>query len=207
MNTALPAPRSETMAAVEARRRERTPAIWIFLALDCTSFGLFFVVFMAERLGQAALFDASAQQLDARLGFLNACILITSSWLVAWAAQVGMAGRIAQAQTLLRWAIGVGAGFGVVKIWEYADKIGDGINVATNDFFIFYFALTGLHLVHYLGGMVLLGILAAGPSRTGDAQESISRYQAWLHGGGLYWHMVDLLWIFIFSLLYLVGAR
>ena len=195
------------MAAVEARRRERTPAIWIFLALDCTSFGLFFIVFMAERLGQSALFDASAQQLDARLGFLNACILITSSWLVAWAAQVGMAGRIAQAQTLLRWAIGVGAGFGGVKIWEYADKIGDGISVATNDFFIFYFALTGLHLVHYLGGMVVLGILAAGPSRTGDAQESLSRYQAWLHGGGLYWHMVDLLWIFIFSLLYLVGAR
>ena len=70
-------------------RRARTPAIWIFLSLDCASFGLFFIVFMAERMAQPALFDASAQQLDARLGFLNACILITSSWLVAWAARVG----------------------------------------------------------------------------------------------------------------------
>ena len=195
------------MSTAATRRRERTPAIWIFLALDCASFGLFFLVFMTERLDQAARFDASAQQLDARLGFLNACILITSSWLVAWATRVGMAGRIDEAQRLLWRALAVGAGFGVVKIWEYADKIGDGISVATNDFFIFYFALTGLHLVHYLAGMILLVVLATGPARGGDAAANEARYRTWLHGGGLYWHMVDLLWIFIFSLLYLVGAR
>jgi len=195
------------MGEVAARRRQRTPAIWIFLALDCASFGLFFLVFMAERMAQAELFDASAQRLDARLGFINACILITSSWLVAWATQVGMAGRIAEARRLLGYALAVGAFFGVVKIWEYAQKIGEGITFAANDFFIFYFALTGLPLVHYLVGMAILAVLAAGPARTGDPADNEARYRAWLTGGGLYWHMVDLLWIFIFSLLYLVGAR
>ncbi len=201
-----PSPRPEAHPAGNPRRRTRTPAIWIFLALDCASFGLFFQVFMVERLDQAALFDASARQLDARLGFANACILITSSWLVAWATRTGMAGRVAEARRLLWTALAVGALFGVVKIWEYAEKISEGITVAANDFFVFYFALTGLHLLHYLAGMVLLAILATGPARAGDAAENLARYKVWLTGGGLYWHMVDLLWIFIFSLLYLVGA-
>jgi nitric oxide reductase NorE protein len=55
--------------------------------------------------------------------------------------------------------------------------------------------------------MVILAVLAAGPARAGDSGENEARYKVWLTGGGLYWHMVDLLWIFIFSLLYLVGAR
>ena len=201
------APPEPAVVGSGAARRARTPPIWIFLALDCASFGLFFIVFMAERMAQPALFDASAQQLDARLGFLNACILITSSWLVAWATRVGVAGQIALARRLLGAALGVGACFGVVKVLEYAHKIGEGITIAANDFFIFYFALTGIHLVHYLVGMVVLAILAAGPSKTGSAEERERRYRGWLVGGGLYWHMVDLLWIFIFSLLYLVGAR
>ena len=200
-------PMVEANPAAPTKRGARTPAIWIFLSLDCASFGLFFIVFMAERVAQPALFDAGAQQLDARLGFLNACILITSSWLVAWATQVGTAGRIAEARKLLVAALAVGACFGGVKIFEYAQKIDEGLTIAANDFFIFYFALTGIHLVHYLAGMVLLGILATGPGKTGAPALRDARYRAWLHGGGLYWHMVDLLWIFIFSLLYLVGAR
>ena len=200
-------PEAEAAAGGTPDRRARTPAIWIFLSLDCASFGLFFIVFMAERMAQPALFDASAQQLDARLGFLNACILITSSWLVAWATRVGLAGQIPQARRLLMAALAVGACFGVVKVLEYAQKIGAGLTIAANDFFMFYFALTGIHLVHYLVGMVVLAILAAGPGNTGPQAARDARYRGWLVGGGLYWHMVDLLWIFIFSLLYLVGAR
>lgn len=202
------------MAAVEpaataapVARRERAPAIWIFIALDCSSFGLFFLVFMAERLGQAALFDQSAQRLNAELGFLNACILITSSWLVAWANVAGRRGDLAQARRLLLWAMAVAAGFGVVKTWEYMEKFSAGLTVSTNEFFTFYFALTGIHFVHYVVGMILLGVLAKGPSRFGPPDEARVHHLQWLEGGSLYWHMVDLLWIFIFSLLYLIGAR
>lgn len=184
-----------------------TPPIWIFLALDCASFGVFFLAFMVERMGQVELFDRSAQSLDARIGFANACILITSSWLVAAACQAGLAGRVPAARRLLAWAMAVAACFGVAKVYEYWSKLAEGITFATNDFFVFYYALTGIHLVHYLVGMVILGILASGPGEFGKPAEIAARYRAWLTGGALYWHMVDLLWIFIFSLLYLVGAR
>jgi nitric oxide reductase NorE protein len=192
---------------VVGARRERAPAIWIFIALDCTSFGLFFLVFMVERLGHAVLFDQSAQQLNASLGFLNACILITSSWLVAWANVAGRKGAFREAQRLLLASIGVAACFGVVKTYEYYEKFAAGITVATNEFFTFYFALTGIHFIHYLVGMILLGVLAKGPDPFGPTDQSQAHYRTWLEGGSLYWHMVDLLWIFIFSLLYLIGAR
>jgi nitric oxide reductase NorE protein len=188
-------------------RPERAPAIWIFIALDCSSFGLFFVVFMAERLSQAALFDESAQRLNAGLGFLNACILITSSWLVAWANVAGRKGDFRLARRLLMAAMGIAACFGVVKSYEYFEKFAAGITVATNEFFTFYFALTGIHFVHYLVGMILLGVLAKGPQPFGPPAQAEAHYRKWLEGGSLYWHMVDLLWIFIFSLLYLIGAR
>ncbi len=188
-------------------RPERAPAIWIFIALDCSSFGLFFLVFMAERLGKAAMFDESAQQLDAGLGFLNACILITSSWLVAWANVAGRKGDLRQTRRLLAAAMGVAACFGVVKSYEYVEKFAAGITVATNEFFTFYFALTGIHFIHYVVGMVLLGVLAKGPQTFGPPEQALAHYRKWLESGSLYWHMVDLLWIFIFSLLYLIGAR
>jgi len=188
-------------------RVERAPAIWIFIALDCSSFGLFFLVFMAERLHQAASFDAAAQRLNAGLGFLNACILITSSWLVAWANVAGRKGDFRQAQRLLLAGMAVAACFGVIKCYEYFEKFSAGISVATNEFFAFYFALTGIHFVHYVVGMVILGVLAQGPQTYGPQDQAQAHYRKWLEGGSLYWHMVDLLWIFIFSLLYLVGAR
>ena len=188
-------------------RAERAPAIWIFIALDCSSFGLFFLVFMAERLSQAALFDQSSQRLNAGLGFFNACILITSSWLVAWANVAGRKGDLRQARRLLLLAMGVAAGFGVVKTYEYCEKFAAGITVATNEFFTFYFALTGIHFVHYVVGMIVLGVLAKGPQTFGPQDQAHAHYRKWLESGSLFWHMVDLLWIFIFSLLYLIGAR
>ncbi len=193
--------------AVVGARRERAPAIWIFIALDCSSFGLFFLVFMAERFGQTALFDHSSQQLNAGFGFLNACILITSSWLVAWANVTGRKGDLRQAQRLLVAAMGVALCFGVVKSYEYFEKFAAGITVSTNEFFTFYFALTGIHFIHYLVGMIVLGVLATGPQAFGPPEQVRAHYLKWLEGGSLYWHMVDLLWIFIFSLLYLIGAR
>lgn len=194
-------------SAASDARRARAPAIWIFIALDCSSFGLFFLVFMAERLTNATLFDQSAQRLNAELGFLNACILITSSWLVAWANVAGRKGDIGQARRLLRAALAIAACFGLVKTYEYVEKFSAGITVSTNEFFTFYFALTGIHFVHYVVGIILLGVLARGPSPFGPRTETTANYLKWLAGGSLYWHMVDLLWIFVFSLLYLIGAR
>lgn len=185
----------------------KAPGIWIFIAFDCTSFGLFFFVFMSERIGQAAMFDRSARLLDPRLGLLNTFILITSSLLVAMANRAGRSGNFQTTRRLLIAAIIVATGFGVVKIAEYTEKLRAGITVTTNEFFTFYFALTGIHLLHYAIGLGVLAVLAGGTPRPDASTETRARYIGWLDGGALYWHMVDLLWVFLFCMLYLLGAR
>ncbi|MDB5674207.1 MAG: heme/copper-type cytochrome/quinol oxidase, subunit 3 [Sphingomonas bacterium] len=196
-----------TPAVEQAPEQAKAPGIWIFIAFDCTSFGLFFLVFMVERLAQPATFDSSAHLLDARLGLINTCILITSSWIVALANRAGRAGDMRRTRNLLYGAIVIGSGFGVIKIAEYVEKLRAGITVATDEFFIFYFALTGVHLLHYLIGLAVLAVLAAGAARPISNEDQRTRYVGWLDGGALYWHMVDLLWVFLFSMLYLLGAR
>jgi nitric oxide reductase NorE protein len=105
---------------------------------------------------------------------------------------------------LLRfWAAAmmVGAGFAVTKCIEYADKFSHGVTMLTNDFFMFYFFLTGIHFLHFLVGMAALGFLWF----KARAEPLEGPYLGWLESGGIYWHMVDLLWIMLFPLLYLLG--
>ena len=179
------------------------PSIWMFIVVDSISFGIFFLVFMVERLGQTALFADSARLLDPRLGLINTLILITGSWLVALAVAANRRGNIFLTRRLLVTAIVISSGFGIIKFVEYSAKISAGITPISNDFYTFYFALTGIHLVHYLIGMIALIYLAAGAT---SRSETNSRYARWLESGALFWHLVDLLWIFLFAMLYLLGA-
>ncbi len=184
--------------------RAATPSIWAFIAADCASFGIFFAVFMVQRIDQPALFNQSARLLDVRLGLLNTMILITSSWLVALGAAAARRNDLPAFRRLLFGAIGVAAWFAAVKFIEYGDKIRHDITPLTNDFFSYYFVLTGVHLLHYLVGMAVLIYLyrlAAG-RRTVDR-----RYLNWIESGGIYWHMVDLLWVVLFPMFYLLGRN
>ena len=97
---------------------------------------------------------------------------------------------------------GAGAGFAATKAFEYADKIGAGLTMVHNDFFMFYWTLTGLHFVHFLIGMVVLGVCLYKARQ--DALDA--RFVVWIESGGCYWHMVDLLWIMIFPMIYLLRA-
>jgi len=178
------------------------PSIWAFIVLDSVIFGVFFLVFMVERLAQPGLFSASAKHLDPWLGFVNTLILISGSLLVALAVNAHRRGQGERVtRRLLVAAIAVSSCFGLIKITEYAEKFGSGITLVTNDFFTLYFALTGLHFVHYLFGMVVLAYLAWG---TSSREATDPRFAIWLESGGLFWHFVDLLWIFLFSMLYLL---
>lgn len=182
---------------------QSSPSIWMFLAADSVCFGIFFLVFMVERLGQRALFAESAHLLDARLGLINTLILITGSWLVALAVTAGRRGEGQKTRRLLLAAISVSSCFAIIKIFEYTTKISAGITPMTNDFFTFYFALTGVHFVHYTIGMAVLIYLATvSVNRVGVDK----RYAIWLESGALFWHLVDLLWMFLFAMLYLLGV-
>lgn len=178
------------------------PGIWTFIAFDCTSFGLFFTVFMSERLSQAALFDASAKHLDVRLGLANTLILITSSYLVALAVAAVRRGDLGDVRRKLMFGIGVGALFAVLKVAEYSTKIVGGITPQTNAFFGYYFGLTGLHFIHYAAGMIVLLVMLSRARAARAVNASLTR---WMISGGVFWHMVDLLWIFLFPMLYLLG--
>jgi nitric oxide reductase NorE protein len=186
--------------------RPKAPGIWMFIAFDCTSFGLLFLVFMVERSTQSAAFNRSAQMLDFRLGFANTLILITSSFFVARATCSAHEGEMAASGRWLAGALVVASGFGIIKAIEYTKAIRSGIADLSDEFFTFYFALTGVHLVHYLVGMVVLAYLVR-TAGADDGVESRARHLRLLDGGALFWHMVDLLWVYIFAMLYLIGTR
>ena len=180
------------------------PGIWTFIAADCAGFAIFFIVFMSERLKQPALFDASARLLDIPLGLANTLILISSSWLVALAITAADAGRFQSAKRLLVGGLAVGGGFAILKIAEYHAKLSAGITPTSNGFFTLYFILTGIHFLHYVIGLVVLVAMIAALHRPkAEAGGGVP----WLEAGALYWHMVDLLWLFLFPMLYLLPSH
>ena len=176
--------------------------IHFFILADLLVFAALFIGFMVERSEEVALFNESARQLNSWVGITNTLILVTSGVCVVFAVNVAREGR---ATVVRRWVLSafiVGLGFGISKVLEYGDKISQGITMHSNDFFMFYYALTGAHFLHFLGGMVALAIiwhLAGQKPVDGPFFNTIESV-------GLYWHMVDLLWLFIFPLLYLLGT-
>jgi len=191
-----------TNDATGQRRLAGDEGVWFFISADITLFALLFGLFMVERGKAVALFEQSRQLLDPRLGVLNTLILLTSSWLVALAVHSARDGQRAAVQRYLALGMLVGAGFAVSKIFEYWHKIAAGITMLSNDFFMFYFALTGLHFLHFVVGMAVLAVCLA-KSRQ-DALDA--RFVVWIESSGCYWHMVDLLWIVLFPMLYLLHA-
>lgn len=181
----------------------RAPGIWAFIAADCAGFAIFFLVFMTERMKEPLLYDESARHLDIPLGVVNTLILISSSWLVALAITALEQGKRERAGRLLLFGLGVASLFAVFKIIEYQDKVAGGITPVTNSFYSFYFILTGVHFLHYLIGLAVLIAMLVTLRRTNGSAEGTG----WLESGALYWHMVDLLWLFLFPMLYLLPAH
>lgn len=182
----------------------QVPGVLVFVIADMSVFCLLFVGFMVDRMDNVALFDQSAATLDVRFGLANTLILVTSGLLVVLAVNAARAGRRSATRLWLMLSFLVGAGFGASKIIEYSIKIGHGITMETNPFYMYYYALTGAHFLHFAGGMVALAVLWFLAGR----EASVSRRCfAAIESGALYWHMVDLLWLFIFPMLYLLVPR
>jgi len=176
--------------------------IWFFIAGDLCLFTVCFLLFMTGRMDAPAEFENSRQTLHPDLGLVNTLVLLTSSYFMARAVVASRHQFRAQAGRNLSLALGIGAIFAVVKVFEYGSKFKVGISPVTNDFFMYYFALTGLHLLHYFGGMVALLVTLARARK----DELDAGYTRWIESVGVYWHMVDLIWIFLFPMLYLLRA-
>ena len=192
----------EQQSAVK-RRAGHVPGeegVWVLILGDMLVFSIFFATYLIYRAQNVALYTSSQLSMQRGFGLLNTALLLTSSWFVALAVSDARAGRRERAMRLLPGAFVCGIGFVISKGFEWGGKIEAGITLNTNEFYIFYYMLTGIHLLHVLIGLTVLAYLIT-RSRRPDPGAS---YVLVMEGGGAFWHLVDLLWIVLFALLYLV---
>jgi nitric oxide reductase NorE protein len=172
--------------------------VWVLVLGDMLVFGLFFITYLYYRGQETGLFDRSQALLNRNFGVINTLLLLTSSWFVVMAVESLRERCNRRAKTLLRLAFLCGAGFCAIKVLEYTQKFREGITLVTNDFFMYYFMYTGIHLLHVAIG---LGVLVFLIQKIDAAQPQDAPM---FESGATFWHMVDLLWIMLFPLLYLV---
>lgn len=179
-------------------------AIWIIIYIELITFGALFLGYAYTRRLHVELFNDSQLLLDQRAGFVNTLILITSSWLVVKAVYAIQSFEkdkaINLASSFLLGSIGLGCVFLILKIIEFSTKYVQGINLSTNTFFMFYFVLTIFHFLHVLLGVIILFKLY---QNTKQGLYSKQEHRG-LETGASYWHMVDLLWIVLFPLIYII---
>jgi nitric oxide reductase NorE protein len=175
-------------------------AIWIFIFAELLVFGVFFLAYAFARANNVELFNESQLQLDRISGAANTLVLITSSYFVVRAVA---AIRDDDSRRCVHWlaaAIGMGSVFLVIKMFEFADKFSAGISLSTNTFFMFYLSLTFFHFMHVILGMVILAaVLLKARSGGYSAASHIG-----VETGASYWHMVDLVWLILFPLVYVI---
>ena len=174
------------------------PDIWAFVLFECLIFASYFIIYMLYRMRTPEVFLRSQEHLSQSFGVANTLILLTSSWLIARCVQSAREQKhdIALKQVLLTLLCGVL--FVASKLTEWSMKVREGFEFSTNEFFWFYYFLTGIHVVHVLVGFAFLGVVIYqlwSPAR---------RSQEMVETGATYWHMVDFLWVLIFALLYVM---
>lgn len=176
-----------------------TNGIWTFVFIDMIVFLMLFVVYLAERHRLHDIFVAAQHQLTPWVALLSTGALLTSSWCMAEAVHAERRNAPAVVRKWLTFALLLGAFFIVNKLVEYGGKFAHGITPTTNGFYTFYFLITGLHLIHVCGGMVFIGHCRS----TAAAEVGSVNYARKIENVGLFWHFVDILWLFIFPMLYL----
>jgi len=189
--------------------------IWLFLASEVMLFGSLFSSYALLRSG-ALTWPVQSELLSVPLAALNTVVLSASSvtMVMAWASLAPHAAAVrrgdgdAEARGLKRYRLYMGltllggAIFLVVKAIEYGDKFSHHLYPATNNFLGLYFTLTGLHAIHVIVGMIVNGYLWGPGARMWHGQPE--RFANRIEVAGIYWHFVDVVWIFLFPVLYLL---
>jgi len=185
--------------------------MWLFLGTEVLLFGGLFVGYAMYRTVYRAAFVACSHHLDRALGTVDTLVLITSSFTMALGLHLARGGRARQATAALGATLALGLAFLAVHGHEYAGDIAAGALPGrlyragvelpgAGIFYTLYYFMTGLHSLHVVFGLVLLGWLTRRTAR-GDFGAG---WDTPLELGGLYWHLIDLVWIFLYPLLYLI---
>ena len=183
-------------------------AVWVFILAELLVFGIFFLAYAFARVSEPALFDLHQAELNRTAGLINTVLLITASWFVAkgvgtMSRRDGSPGERRcgpRCGRCLLLAAALGLGFVVVKGVEYAHHVGAGITLSTNTFYMFYLSLTFFHFMHVLLGLVVLVVIGIKARRGAYAPGDLNAAES----GAAYWHMVDLVWLVLFPLVYVM---
>ena len=189
-----------TMAADESRRIPGEPGVFVFVLIDMAVFAAIFLSFVVERWSDELLYNQSQATLDLNLGVVNTLVLLTNSWFIVLAIRAAKLDKIKQVPFFVSLTFICGLIFVVNKFYEYGAKIEAGITMTTNNFYMYYYLMTGLHFFHVFIGLIVLAVIWNKARR--GAYSSANTYV--LESGATYWHMVDLLWIVIFPLVFLL---
>lgn len=190
-----------TVKAQERRSEAHTPGqfdIWVLVMIEALTFSSYLVVYAIDYRASPLLYLASQMELNLHLGIINTLVLLTSSWAMALCVKQSREGDHAGALRYLGATVAGGVAFACMKIFEWSREMGKGYTFESNDFFAYYYFLTGMHLLHVAAGLIALGVVyyqLSDPTRC--SQEIVET-------GATFWHMVDFLWVIIFTLLYVL---
>jgi cytochrome c oxidase subunit 3 len=202
---------------IEQQRDAGRLGMWSFLVTEILFFGGMFTAYIIYRLKHLPSFIEGSHQLIVKFGATNTAVLIFSSLTMAMSIRSAQVGK--KKGTIISWLVAtwiLGAAFIAIKLrfewyrdwleglipgvhWFYNGPHAPGVKM----FMVFYFCMTGLHAVHMVVGLGILTVLIIMTARNRFSSE----YYAPLEISGLYWHFVDIVWIFLFPLLYLIGGR
>ncbi len=171
--------------------------MWFMVLGDLVIFGAYFIVYMVQRSMAPAAYLQAQQHLNITIGVLNTLVLVTSSWFVAQSVQATANAQHERAIRLLCGGGACGLLFIAIKACEWSMEISRGYTTS-NEFFMFYYMLTGVHVLHVALGILILGIVVRELRNPRRQRLSV------VEQGATYWHMVDLLWLVIFGLLYVM---
>jgi|TARA_R110000851_G_scaffold90253_1_gene196835 nitric oxide reductase NorE protein len=192
------------VAGVTSSQRPHLPgdlAMWFFILAELTVFAIFIIGFAVTRQLYPDMFQQGQTYLHPVAGGINTIALISSSCLVALSLNAVKHSRQDYAAALLGGALLTAGVYLAVKSWEYNELIQQGFGLSTNTYFTLYFFITAFHFMHVILGMIILGSMAYKTTRGAYQGKSLSGFES----GACYWHMVDLVWIIIFPLLYVIN--
>jgi cytochrome c oxidase subunit 3 len=198
---------------MEQQKEASTVGMWVFLLTEILFFGGLFAAYLVYRSAHPDVFVQASHHLDMVLGGVNTAVLLLSSLTVALAVHAAQEGHRKQIIGFLTVTIVLAGVFLVIKSFEYAHKFHEGTVPGTGFhvegianqgvaemFYVLYFAMTGLHALHVIVGIGILSVIAFKAYRGRFSAE----YYTPVEVSGLYWHFVDIVWIFLYPLLYLI---
>ena len=210
---AVASPLQHHFADMEQQRETATLGMWVFLITEVMFFGGLFTAYLVYRTAYPGAWEVGSEHMDFWLGTINTVLLLCSSFTMAMAVWAAQQGR----RKLIVWFLVItilfGIGFECIKGVEYYKHFLEGSvpgsywHLAVRDiphtqmFFYLYFVITGLHALHLAIGIGVLAVIAWLAHRGRYTAE----YHNPVHVAGLYWHFVDIVWIFLYPMLYLIA--